>query len=362
MFRSLRDRTARIIAATAIVLGASPAAAQEYPTRPITFIVAFAPGGFADSVARLLGSKLSERLGQSIIIENRAGGGGNIGAAAVSKAAPDGYTLLVTTTGLAINETLSKSKGFAVDDLAVVTIPAWAPETLSVNPSSPTKNLAGLLQIAKTKPINYASPGVGTSGHIANAYLFQELAKVEAVNVPFQGGALAVNALLGGHVDALAGRRDRLCRPVEGGIDSRHCRRSGTAAAGASRHPHLRGERISRDHRIDLGRHLRPGTNRRGDPAEAQHVGEPCAAGRSTQSQLQALRTEFRIGDRADAGDYFRRDVARWQKMIIRIGLAPEARKARSIRTSNNTSFGKRFSHRACAGSRPARGRRPERP
>jgi tripartite-type tricarboxylate transporter receptor subunit TctC len=93
---------------------------------------AFAPGGFADSVARLIGSKLSERLGQSIIIENRAGGGGNISAAVVSKAAIDGYTMLVTTTGLVINETLSKSKGFALDDLEVVAIPAWAPETLSV--------------------------------------------------------------------------------------------------------------------------------------------------------------------------------------------------------------------------------------
>ena len=205
MFRSLRNRTVRIIAPIIITLCAASAAAQDYPSRPITFIVAFAPGGFADSVARLIGSKLNERLGQSIIIENRAGGGGNIGAAAAAKATPDGYTLLVTTTGLAINETLSKSKGFAVDDLAVVAIPAWAPETLSVNPSSPAKSLAELLQIAKTKPINYASPGVGTSGHIASAYLFQELAKVEAVNVPFQGGALAVNALLGGHVDALAG-------------------------------------------------------------------------------------------------------------------------------------------------------------
>ena len=205
MFRSLRNRTVRIIAPIVMILCAASAAAQDYPSRPITFIVAFAPGGFADSVARLIGSKLNERLGQSIVIENRAGGGGNIGAAAAAKAAPDGYTLLVTTTGLAINETLSKSKGFAVDDLAVVAIPAWAPETLSVNPSSPAKSMAELLQIAKSKPINYASPGVGTSGHIANAYLFQELAKVEAVNVPFQGGALAVNALLGGHVDALAG-------------------------------------------------------------------------------------------------------------------------------------------------------------
>src|SRR6476646_5094276 len=268
MFRSVRDRTACIIAAPAIALSASPVAAQDYPSRPITFIVAFAPGGFADSVARLIGSKLNERLGKSIIIETRAGGGGNIGAAAAAKAAPDGYTLLVTTTGLAINETLSKSKGFTVDDLAVVAIPAWAPETLSVNPSSPAKNLAGLLQIAKTKPINYASPGVGTSGHIANAYLFQELAKVEAVNVPFQGGALAVNALLGGHVDALAGAVTGYAGQLKAGSIR------GIAVAAEQRLPQLP------DRCIDLGRPLRPGTNRHGDPAEAEHGGERGAAGR----------------------------------------------------------------------------------
>ena len=277
MFRSLRNRTVRIIAPIIMTLCAANAAAQDYPSRPITFIVAFAPGGFADSVARLIGSKLNERLGQSIIIENRAGGGGNIGAAAAAKAAPDGYTLLVTTTGLAINETLSKSKGFAVDDLTVIAIPAWAPETLSVNPSSPAKSLAELLQIAKTKPINYASPGVGTSGHIANAYLFQELAKVEAVNVPFQGGALAVNALLGGHVDALAGAVTGYAGQLKAGSISRHRCRVRAAAGAASRHSHLHRERLS--HRcIDLGRHLRAGADRRGNPAKAEHVGERCVA------------------------------------------------------------------------------------
>ena len=153
----------------------------------------------------MLAAKLGERLGQNIVIENRGGGGGNIGAAAVAKAQPDGHTLLVTTTGLAINETITKDKGFALDDLKVVAIPAWAPETLSVHPTSPAKTLSDLIAIAKTKPINFGSPGVGTSGHIANAYLFKELAKVEAVHVPFQGGAPAVNAMSGGHIDALAG-------------------------------------------------------------------------------------------------------------------------------------------------------------
>ena len=93
---------------------------------------------------------------------------------------------MVTTTGLAINETLTKEKGFALDDLKVIAIPSWAPETLSVHPSSPAKTTQELVQLAKTKPINYASPGVGTSGHIANAYFFKALAKVEAVHIPFR--------------------------------------------------------------------------------------------------------------------------------------------------------------------------------
>ena len=323
MFRSLRDRTACIMAATAIALPASPVAARDYPSRPITFIVAFAPGGFADSVARLIGSKLNERLGQSIIIENRAGGGGNIGAAAAAKAAPDGYTLLVTTTGLAINETLSKSKGFAVDDLAVVAIPAWAPETLSVNPSSPAKNLAGLLQIAKTKPINYASPGVGTSGHIANAYLFQELAKVEAVNVPFQGGALAVNALLGGHVDALAGAVTGYAGQLKAGSIR------GIAVAAEQRLPQLPDIPTYTESGFPIVASTWVGlfAPARTDTAILQNLNtavNEVLRDASTQSQLQALQTEFRIGDRADAGDYFSRDVAQWKKMITRIGLAPQ--------------------------------------
>jgi tripartite-type tricarboxylate transporter receptor subunit TctC len=230
----------------------------------------------------------------------------------------------VTTTGLAINETLSRSKGFSVDDLAVVAIPAWAPETLSVNPSSPAKSLTELLQIAKTKPINYASPGVGTSGHIANAYLFQELAKVEAVNVPFQGGALAVNALLGGHVDALAG--------------------AVTGYAGQLKAGSIRGIAVASERRLpqlpDIPTYAESGFPQiiastwvgffapaRTDVAILQKLNmsvNDVLRDASTQSQLAALQTEFRIGDRADAGDYFRRDVAQWKKMITRIGLVPQ--------------------------------------
>jgi tripartite-type tricarboxylate transporter receptor subunit TctC len=321
MFKRLLCRTAFTIAASIFAAGASPAAAQDYPSRPLTFVVAFAPGGFADAVARLIGSKLGERLGQNIVIENRAGGGGNIGAAAVSKAAPDGYTLLVTTTGLAINETLSKSKGFALDELEVVAIPAWAPDTLSVHPSSLAKTLAELLAAAKSKPINYGSPGVGTTGHIVGAYLFKELSKVEAVHVPFQGGAPAVNALLGGHVDAITG--------------------AVTGYAGQLKAGSIRGIAVAAEQRLpqlpDIPTYAEGGfpgiiastwvgifAPARTDKAILDKLNgavNDVVRDPATQAQFQAIQTEFRIGDRADAGAFFRHDVAQWRKMITSIGL-----------------------------------------
>ena len=149
-----------VAAVLAIGISTAPCAAQEYPTRSITLVVGFAAGGFADGVARMLGSKLSERLGQNVIVENRSGAGGNIAAAMVTKAPADGYTLLVTTTGFAINETLSKDKGFSLGDLKPITIPAWAPETLNVPAKSEAKSLTELMRMAKTKPVTFGSPGV----------------------------------------------------------------------------------------------------------------------------------------------------------------------------------------------------------
>jgi tripartite-type tricarboxylate transporter receptor subunit TctC len=191
--------------ALAIALGPQPASAQDYPGKPITMVVGFAAGGFADTLARLIGSKLNERLGQNVIIENRGGAGGNIAAAVAAKAPADGYTVLVTTTGISFYEVLNKNKTFALDELKVVAIPAWAPETPSVGPSYPAKTLAELIQAGRQKSISFGTPGAGTASHIAAAYFFKELAKIEVVHVPFQGGAPAVNAAVGGHVDALTG-------------------------------------------------------------------------------------------------------------------------------------------------------------
>jgi tripartite-type tricarboxylate transporter receptor subunit TctC len=182
---------------------AQPAAAQDYPSQNINMVVAFPAGGLADIIARLVSDKLAQRLHKSVIVENRGGAGGNIGAKTVAVAAPDGYTLLATTTALAVNATASKSKGFEASDLRPVAIVAISPDVIAINPSNPAKTLKEFIANAKTKSFTYGSAGVGTGPYVGAEYFFREVAKVKYVQVPFQGGAPAITAVLGNHVDAI---------------------------------------------------------------------------------------------------------------------------------------------------------------
>lgn len=194
-------------AAAAIVtlaLSTGGAAAQNYPTGKITLVVAFAPGGVADTVARFIGQGLSERLKQNVVVENRGGAGGNIAAVAVASAAPDGYTLLVTTTAIAINETLRETRQFSALDLSTVAIAASSPEVLVTSPSNPVNNLADLIKAAKDKPINFGSAGVGSGSHLQAEYFFKTMSNAPATHIPFQGGAPAMNAVLGNQIDVWA--------------------------------------------------------------------------------------------------------------------------------------------------------------
>jgi tripartite-type tricarboxylate transporter receptor subunit TctC len=188
-----------------IVFATGPAGAEPYPAaNKITIIVAFAPGGIADTLARLIAQGLSERLHQSVIVENRGGAGGNIAAAEVARATPDGYTLLATTTALAINETLFADKPFAAADFKTVAIAASSPEALVTSPSNPSGNLADFVKAMNGKTINLAIPGVGTGSDVEAEYFFKILAKVPVQPIPFQGGAPAINATIGNQVDLMA--------------------------------------------------------------------------------------------------------------------------------------------------------------
>lgn len=181
---------------------APEAGAQPYPAQKITLLVAFAPGGVADTVARLVGQGLGERLKQSVVVENHGGAGGNIAAAMAARAPADGYTLLVTTTALAINETLREQKPFGAQDFTTVAIVASSPESLIVNPDNTARTLDQLVKSGK--PVNFGSAGVGSGSHIMAEYFFKTIAKIPAQHIPFQGGAPATNALLGNQIDVLA--------------------------------------------------------------------------------------------------------------------------------------------------------------
>jgi tripartite-type tricarboxylate transporter receptor subunit TctC len=196
-------------AISALALAAALAAvttqtqAQTYPSQTINVYVAFAAGGVADTIGRIAATKLGERLKQNVVVENRGGAGGNLAARAVATAAADGYTLLATTSALAVNDTASKNKGYETFDLRPVAFVAFSPDVIAVHPSNPAKTLKELVQNSKNKPFSYGSAGVGTGPHIGAEYFFKEIAKANATHVPFSGGAPAVSAALGNHVDGV---------------------------------------------------------------------------------------------------------------------------------------------------------------
>ncbi len=192
------------LALATIAFAAGGARAATYPAEKITVIVAFAPGGIADTLARLIGQGLSERLHQSVVVENRGGAGGNIAAEVVAHANPDGYTLLATTTALAINETLFVNKRFSASDFKTVAIAASSPEALVTSPDNPAKNLPDLVKAMNGRTINMAIPGVGTGSDIEAEYFFKQLAKAPVQPIPYQGGAPAINATVAGQVDLMA--------------------------------------------------------------------------------------------------------------------------------------------------------------
>jgi tripartite-type tricarboxylate transporter receptor subunit TctC len=186
------------------VLWANSAAdAQSYPARPVRIIVPFPPGGGADTLGRIVGQKLSELWGQQVVIDNRAGAGGNIGTGMAARAVPDGYTFAVTSTGImAINPFLYKEIPYdPIKDFAPVTMGMFFPHVLIVHPSLPVKTLPDLLKLAKLRPgeLSFSSAGVGTPNHLAGE-LINTMAGVRLIHVPYKGTGPQIVAVLSGEV------------------------------------------------------------------------------------------------------------------------------------------------------------------
>lgn len=184
------------------------AAGQDYPTRPITLIVPYPPGGGVDAMARIVGEKLSAALGQQVVVDNRGGGGGNIGTRTVARAAPDGYTLLLGHTGtISINPSLYANAGYDPrKDFAGIGLIASMPVALIAHPSFPAKSVADLIALAKRDPgkFNIGTSAIGTGGYLC-AELFKSMAGVDLQIVPYKGTAPLMNDLVGGHIPVAFG-------------------------------------------------------------------------------------------------------------------------------------------------------------
>jgi tripartite-type tricarboxylate transporter receptor subunit TctC len=200
---SARFAASALLAAAALVV-AGTAAAQFTPTHSVTLTVGFAPGGGTDTAARIIAKKLSENVGQSVVVENRAGAGGNIAAQHVATAAPDGYTLHLSSVGpLTVAPAMQKNLAYDVKrDLAPITMAVVFPNAFIVHPGVPAKTLREFVELAKAKKgqMSYGSSGVGGIGHLSGE-LFKQAAGIDMVHVPYKGGGPAMTDLLGGRID-----------------------------------------------------------------------------------------------------------------------------------------------------------------
>jgi tripartite-type tricarboxylate transporter receptor subunit TctC len=177
--------------------------AADYPDRPVTFIVPFAPAGGTDTLTRLLAAQLQQRLGQPFVVENRPGAGTVIATNFVAKSAPDGYTIMMAVSSLAIDVTLYKSLPYdPAKDLALVALIARVPFVLVVNPSLPVNDVEDLIKLAKERPLSYGSGGIGAFHHLAAA-LFANMAGIKMTHVPYHGTAPALTDLMGGYIQLM---------------------------------------------------------------------------------------------------------------------------------------------------------------
>jgi tripartite-type tricarboxylate transporter receptor subunit TctC len=321
MLDFLSGRRAIVLAAFIISAGMPGASAQTYPSQNVTVLVAFAAGGIADVVARLVGQKLSERLGQTVVVENRGGAGGNLAARAVATAAPDGYTILATTSALAVNDTASRNRGYATEDLRTIALVAMSPDVLAVHPSNPAKDLREFIAAAKDKSFTYGSAGVGTGPHIGAEYFFREIAKVKSVHVPFTGGAPAVTAAIGNHVDALVLTLPTVTPQIHQGTLRGLGLASPTRNAAVPNVPTYGEMGFPNVYSGSWVGFFAPAKTPDAVVAKLNAEINQILKEPEAQQRLKTIGFDPIFKTNAEAADEFKRDVANWSKMVRAVGV-----------------------------------------
>lgn len=315
-----------VASAAALILGgASSVSAQQlqWPTHEVVIYVGFAPGGYADTVARLIGAQLSKKLGQPFVVQNIGGAGGNIAARQVATKPGDGYSLLATTTALAINTTLYKSKGFTPEGLVPIAIPAFAPEALTAGESSKIKSLRDLSIAVKSNKLYLATPGIGSGSQIAETYFFQKLVKLPITQIPFSGGGPAMQGVLTGDANLLAATA---AAQIVSAIKSHQI--VGLAVASEKRDPAIPNVPTFAEQGYPnffasswVGFFASPGTPKaivtKLNTAINEIVSDP-----SIRKTFERIGAQSSIKSAARTQKEFRADVARWSTMVKNIGLS----------------------------------------
>ena len=315
----------RFLQLIVLFFGLGTACAQSWPEKPIRVIAPFAAGGPADVVARLIGPKTGEALGQPLVVENRTGAGGNVGAAAVAKSAPDGYTALLTTSAFAVNATLYAEPGYDAErDFAPTALLATQPNMIYVHPSVPAKTLAEFLAWAKDRKLAYASPGSGTTPHLTGENLLNVAAKLGMTPIHYRGAAPAIAAVLAGEPPVGSAALAVPLPHVKAG------KLRALAVSSAQRHPALP-EVPTLD---ELGY---PGMQdytwialflpAKTPAAIVEKMNE--AANRALQSaevrgRMDALALEPLGGTPQQAADYVRAEIVKWAKVVRDTGAKPD--------------------------------------
>jgi tripartite-type tricarboxylate transporter receptor subunit TctC len=306
----------RILTAAIFACWLSTALAQER----VRFIVAFAPGGIADTVARLVGQRVAEQIGRPVVVENRAGAGGNLAARAVAASPADGSVFLVHTAAFAINPSLYRDAGYEARQFVPVALIASTPEMIAAHPSVTAGDIKRFFEDQRGKPVTYSTAGVGTSSHLAGEYLLRHLGGLDAVHVPFQGGTPAVTAVVANQVMLVSTSMPTAVPQIRAG------RLKGIAVMSAKRSSALPDVPTTLEVGIPLeasgwvGVLAPPGT--RGEVAERMN-GEIAQAlrQREVRERLENIGFEPTPGSAEDFGAYLRKEVENWANIVRTAGI-----------------------------------------
>jgi tripartite-type tricarboxylate transporter receptor subunit TctC len=312
--------TAGAILGPIVLIGAmvAPLCAQSYPSKPIRLIIASAPGGGSDIVGRIFAQKLSERLGQPVVTENKSGAGGNIGTDFVAKSNPDGYTLLVVSPSFTIGPSLYKKINYdPIKDLAPVSFIAQIKNLIVVTPSLPFKDLRELVAYAKVNPgkLNFGSAGVGTPGQLA-IELLRSLAKINLVHVPYKGLSQSMTGVISGEIDMMTANVSSALPQVQAG------KLRALAVLSDDRLPLLPNVPTAKEAGIDDWEVLQwyatlaPAGTPRDIVNRLNTEWSRCAAMPDTRELLQKAKVEPMSGTPEQVSEYIKMEITRWAKVI----------------------------------------------